>query len=140
MLSMRALALALLPLCAAACSPGTGRPEPLKVSSVEFRGEHKGANTEKVKPVLSEGLAGLPDVERAYLLDVKYPEGKGAAVMLLIAAPEESSTKVQDTLTPKLAPFMNEGAWIDLIVTKDADLLKKAAAAGKPFYTRKPTK
>jgi hypothetical protein len=134
---MRKLGLVLFLLPAiTACSRNESAPrtEELQQEGVEFLADKIGDSESKLQRSLEPVLRAHKNIQKAYLVLVRYPGIKEPSVALCLKSASGDDPMVVSEASKVLASILNNQAALDIIFVDEAnepEILKVA----KPFYT-----
>ncbi|MGY1424143.1 hypothetical protein [Lysobacter sp. A289] len=135
---MRLAILALATLALFGCTTthlGPQKPPEYFVNpSVLYLSEASGEFAEIVKRTVSPALRSATDVERAFLVNFEYPDGKEGLCLCLTpssAEPMRTAEKVGDAF----GLIAEQGVYLDIMFIGD-ESLRSVEQVAKPFYER----
>ena len=109
-------------------------PEYFVTPSVLYLSEASGQFAETVKRTVSPALRSATDVERAFLVNIEYPDGKEGLCLCLTPSSAESM-KTAERVGEAFGLIAEQGVYLDIMFIGD-ESLRSVEQVAKPFYVR----
>ena len=135
MKNFRLLVIATLLATAGCASAGNSHSKPMETLSavgLRFLAEQNGAFESTVKAKVGAMHPAHPDIQRAYLVSVLYPDSTTGVVLGLVSSKAPSSTVLTD-IQKVFAATAPSDLSLDILFLNDQQQ-KQVADVAKPFY------
>lgn len=132
-----AIAIPILLLLASCATSHLGPRKPpsyFVTPSVAYQAEAIGQFPDVVKKSVLPVLRSIPEIERAYLVEIQYPDGTDGTCLCLTPA-GAGSMKTAEVLGDAYGPIAAQGTYLDIMFIDD-DSLRRVESVARPFYVR----
>ena len=107
-------------------------PEYFVTPSVLYLSEASGKFAETVNRTVSPALRSATDVERAFLVNFEYPDGKKGLCLCLTPSSAESMSTAEK-VGEAFGLIAEQGVYLDIMFLDD-ESLRSVEQVAKPFY------
>ena len=133
-LAILAFALLVLSGCGTSDLGPQKAPEYFVTPGVLYLSEATGEFPDTIKAAVSPALRSATDVERAFLVNFEYPDGKEGMCLCLTPTSAESM-KTAEKVGEAFGLIAEQGVYLDIMFISD-ESLRSVEQVAKPFYVR----